>query len=44
MKQNLIMLTIIIIGAVLAIGLLTGCKFIKPLDGHGARGVRFLAV
>ena len=35
MKQNLIMLTIIIIGAVLAIGVLTGCRFIKPLDGPG---------
>ena len=35
MKQNLIMLSIIIIGAVLALGILTGCRFIKPLDGPG---------
>ena len=35
MKQRVMMLTIIIIGLVLAIGVLTGCRFIKPLDGPG---------
>ena len=35
MKQKVVMLTIIIIGVVLAIGVLAGCRFIKPLDGPG---------
>ncbi len=35
MKQKVMMLTVVIIGAVLAIGVLAGCRFIKPLDGPG---------